>query len=48
MDHIHKISTDPLNRNGKDNLVGLCAECHMEKTMAQGSDPTYNPHYELL
>ena len=23
--------------------MGLCAECHMEKTMAQGSTPDHNP-----
>ena len=43
MDHIHQISIDPFNRNGKDNLQGLCAECHMEKTMSQGSTPDHNP-----
>ena len=43
MDHVHKISRDPFNRNGKDNLVGLCSECHMQKTLAQAGDPEYNP-----
>ena len=36
MDHKHQIAKDPFKRNGKDNLVGLCTECHLEKTMAQG------------
>ena len=43
IDHIHKISTDPLNRNGRDNRQGLCAECHQAKTLAQTSDVEYNP-----
>ena len=43
IDHIHKISTDPLNKNGRDNLQGLCAECHQAKTLAQTSDVEYNP-----
>ena len=43
MDHVQQIATDPFNRNGKDNLVGLCPECHMAKTMAQSSATTYNP-----
>ena len=43
MDHIHQISIDPFNRNGKDNLQGLCAECHLEKTMSQGSTPDHIP-----
>ena len=43
MDHVHKISSDPFNRNGKENLVGLCAECHLQKTIAQANEPDYNP-----
>ena len=33
LDHIQKISRDPFNRNGRDNLVGLCQECHRDKTI---------------
>ena len=43
MDHVHKISSDPFNRNGKENLVGLCAECHLQKTIAQANEPDCNP-----
>ena len=43
MDHKHQIAKDPFQRNGKDNLVGLCAECHMEKTMAQGGADFHKP-----
>ena len=43
MGHINKISIDPFDRNGKENMLGLCAECHMETSMAQGSDPDHDP-----
>ena len=43
LDHIQKISRDPFNRNGRDNLVGLCQECHRDKTYAQSCETEYNP-----
>ena len=32
MDHVHQIATDPFNRNGKDNLVGLAPNATWPRT----------------
>lgn len=48
IDHKHQIATCPFKRNGKDNLVGLCTECHMEKTMAQGGTDSSGVHNPIM